>query len=325
MSLISFAHNSLLTVTAGNYKRTDELVTNSQQTIDRVGLIKPDVLVQANILKPFSLDYQTKYQTNVNLLGISLNATKTAKVLARGMIKNLRLLDKDIQHFYDEDTPEYKKILVKSRSTNYEGLSTHIQIQNYTSISMNMEAFPDLNALKIAFDAKIKAFEEGVKFSFDSKTDLDEQSTLLEAARITWCIEGYAVIGGLMIIYKYTPEKVGDFFDLSIFNTRQSHIDPDAGADVIELPFNTIVSWNKVYDSSKTFQIHNCGKGNVEGGSMPAANSILIPDPLIWLPDETIEVDGSEMGDIMNRFLGFKSNDPTSVGEIKIKEVMPAA
>jgi len=88
------------------------------------------------------------------------------------------------------------------------------------------------------------------------------------------------------------------------------------------LPINTIVIWEKVYDSSKTFQIHNCGLGKVSGGSMPAATTIVIPDPLIWLPDETIEVDGSEMGDIMNRFLGFKSDDPTLVGEIKIKEVI---
>ncbi len=321
MSLISYAHNSLLTTTEGNYKIADVLVTNSQQTLDRVGLTKAEVLIQANILKPFSTDYNTKYQINVNLLSVSFNGTKAADTQEKDMIKTLRDLDVDVQHFYKEDTPEYKIIFGRGRSINYKGLPTHTQIQNYRSISMNMDAYPLVSALQTAFDLKIDAFADAVKFSYDSKTDLDEQSTLLETARVLWCEIGYKVIGGLMIIYYKTPEKVGDFFDLSIFNTRQSHIDPDKDADVIALPINTVVAWDKVYDSSKTYQIHNCGLGNVLGGSMLAATTHPILDPLTWLPDETKTVDGTEMGDIMNRFLGFLSEDTNLPGEIKIKEV----
>lgn len=323
MTLISYGHNVLLTETKGNFKKTAELITNSQQSLDRIGLIKPDVLIQANILKPFSTSYLAKYQINVNLIGISLNATREAKAMEKEMIKITRMLDVNVQHVYDEDTPEYKVVFVKGRSTNYEGLPVGTQIQNYHSISMNMGTLPDLATLKTAYDLKIDLFEKKVKFSADSKTDLEEQSALLETARILWCEEGYAVIAGLMIIYKKTPERVGDFFDLSIFNTRQSHIDPDKDAIVVPLAIGALVVFGGVYDSSKTFQIHNCGFGNVEVGSMPAFDSLIIPEPLTWLPDELKIVTGLEMGDLLNRFLGFKSEDVDLPGEIKIKEVIP--
>ena len=98
------------------------------------------------------------------------------------MIKITRKLDKDVQHFYDEDTEEYYTVFVKGRSANYEGHSTHVQIQNYKSISMNMALLPSLNLLKTEYDINIGLYSDSVKFSADSKTDLDEQSTLMEAA-----------------------------------------------------------------------------------------------------------------------------------------------
>ncbi len=321
MKKLPYSENVLLTETEGNLKRTDELVTNSQQTLDRVGLTNPLVKAQADILKDASKDFNDKYQVNVNLKGISLNATRKANTFEKYMIKITRKLDKDVQHFYDEDTEEYYTVFVKGRSANYEGHSTHVQIQNYKSISMNMALLPSLNLLKTEYDINIGLYSDSVKFSADSKTDLDEQSTLMEAARVLWCKIGYNVIGKLMGIFQDTPEKVGKFFDLTIFDTRHTHIDPDKGATVIPLAIGKLEVFNEVYDSSKTFQVHNCGFGNVQGGSLPAANTLIIPNPLTWLPDETKIVTGAQMGDIMNRFLGFISDDIVLPGEIRIKEV----
>ena len=76
---------------------------------------------------------------------------------------------------------------------------------------------------------------------------------------------------------------------------------------------------------SKTFQIHNCRLGVVSGGSLPAFDTQTILTPLTWQPDETKTVSGAEMGDILDRFLGFISEDTDLPGEIKIKEVTPAA
>ena len=157
--------------------------------------------------------------------------------------------------------------------------------------------------------------------SKDSKIDLDEQSKKMEKSRVKWCVKGYGVTGGLMEIYEDTPENVGDIFNISIFDTRHTHIDPDKSATVVPLSIGMLKVFNGVYDSFKTYQIHNCGFGNVQGGSLPASDTLKIPNPLTWLPDETKIVAGAQLGDIMNRFLGFKSEDLILPGEIRIKEI----
>ncbi len=322
MSQNSHAKNTYLTYTEGTYPKTYEFATNSQGVLNFLGLTNAAVKLKGDILQPFTDDVDDNYILYRNKFSSSLRSTVRENLSEKAMINVLRLLDVDIQHVHPEGTEEYNTIFVITRSDLYAHLSTAKQLINYKSLSITIGAFPDLAAIKTAFDIKVNAYALIIKAAKDAKSALDAQSILMEAARVKWCIKAQGTTGAMMEIFEETPERVGDIFDVSIFDTRQSHIDPDKGATAIPLAIGVLEVFDGVYDSAKTYQIHNKGFGNVMGGSLPAADTETIPNPLTWLPDETKTVNGAQMGDIMNRFLGFISDDMVLPGEILIKEVV---
>ena len=321
MSQSSYSKNIYKTYTEGTYPKTDELATNSQKTLERIGATNPLVMVQANILQPLSTSVNTNYILYKNLWNTSMRATIKEELFQKLAISTLRQLDIDIQHVYNETTDEYQTIFVKTRSTLYYGLPNHTFLVNLKSLTMTLGVYPSLSALKIPFDAFITNFSAIIDASTNSKTDLDQQSTVMETARLDWCNAAYGVTGQLMTIFMKTPASVDDFFDLSIFDTRQSHIDPDAGADVVAIPVNGRVVWDKVFDPSKSYQIHNCGFGVVDLGSTPASTTDPIPNPSKLAEDESKIFAGGDLGDMAYRYLIFKSEDTVLPGEIKIKEI----
>ena len=325
MAHSSYAGNSYLGYTEGSYPKTDEFATNTQQTINKIGTTNPLVQAKAVILQPFTDSVNTNYILYRNKWNTSMRATVKEDLFEKAIIPILRKLDVDIQHVYDETTDEYQTIFVKGRSTIYEGLPTRTQLINLKSLTMTIGTYPLLATLKTPFDVTISQFGAVIQASKDAKTDLDEQSKVMEAARIAWCVKGYGTTGGLMEIFEDTPLSIDNIFDISIFDTRQSHIDPDAGADVVALPVNGKAVWNGVFDPTKSYQIHNCGFGTVDLGSAPASTTDPIPNPSKLLEDETKIFAGGDLGDLANRYLIFKSEDTVLPGEIKIKEVTPEA
>ncbi len=325
MTQNSHSKNIYLSYTEGTYPKTYEFAMNSQGTLNFIGTTNAAVKLKGDILQPFTDDVETNYILYKNKFSASLRATIRETLTEKAMISVLRLLDVDIQHVHPEGTEEYNTIFVITRSALYDGLSTGKQVVNYKSLLITLGAYPDIATLKAAFAVKVTAYSEIITAAKNAKTALDAQSILMEASRVKWCVKGHGTTGAMMEIFEDTPERVADIFDVSVFDTRQSHIDPDKGATVVPLAIGVLEFFGGVYDSSKIFQIHNCGFGNVMGGSLPAADSETIPNPLTWLPDETKTVTGAQLGDILNRFLGFKSDDVDLPGEIRIKEVMPAA
>ena len=321
MAQSGYSGNIYLGYTEGSFPKTDEFATNTQQTINKIG--ETNLLVQAKgvILQPFTDSVNSNYILYRHLWNKSMRATIKETLVEKAIIGISRQLDIDIQHVYNENTEEYQTVYVKGRSSIYEGLPVRTQLINLKAFCLTLADFPLLDALRTPYEAKVLMFNDTVMDAKDAKTALDEQSKEMEKSRVKWCVKGYGTTGGIMEIYEDTPESVGSIFDISIFATRHTHIDPDKGATVIPLAIGDLEVFNGVYDSSKTFQVHNCGFGNVQGGSLPAANTLIIPNPLTWLPDETKIVTGAQMGDIMNRFLGFISDDIVLPGEIRIKEV----
>ena len=116
MKIYPYGHNYLLSETEGNFKKTYELITNTQSTFDRIGLLKPLVLIQANIIKPHSASYCSKYLIYDNCKRISLNATRKEVAYEKHFIVVLRKLETSILNVYDEDTNEFKSIFVKGIS-----------------------------------------------------------------------------------------------------------------------------------------------------------------------------------------------------------------
>jgi len=325
MAISSYAGNIYLGYTEGSYPKIDEFATNTQQTINKIGETNLLVKAKGDILQPYTDKVNSNYILYRHLWNKSMRATIKETLVEKAIIGISRQLDIDIQHVYNENTEEYQTIYVKGRSAIYDNLPVRTQLINLKAFCLTLADYPSLDALRTPYEATVQMFNDTVMAAKDAKTDLDEQSKEMEKSRVIWCIKGYGVTGGVMEIYEDTPESVGSIFDISIFATRQSHIDPDKGATVVPLAIGVLEVFNGVYDSSKTFQIHNTGFGNVQGGSLPASDTVKIPNPLTWLPDETKIVNGKELGDIMNRFLGFISDDIVLPGEIRIKEVTPAA
>ncbi|MEI6822683.1 MAG: hypothetical protein WCL51_12180 [Bacteroidota bacterium] len=322
MTHSSYATNIYLTYTEGTYPKTYEFATDTQQTMNKIGETNPSVQVKALVLQPFTDKVNTDFVLFRSLWNKSMRSTVKEDLYEKAMITTSRQLDIDIQHVYKENTDEYQSIYAKGRSAIYEGQSTHLQLVNLKAFCLSLADYPLIATLKTAYEVSVAKFNDVVMAAKDAKTDLYEHSKVMEKSRVRWCVKALGVTGGLMEIFEETPERIDDIFDLSIFATRQSHIDPDKGATVVPLAIGKLEVFNGVYDSSKTFQMHNCGFGNVQGGSLPASNTLIIPNPLTWLPDETKVVTGAQLGDIMNRFLGFISDDIDLPGEIRIKEVV---
>ncbi len=317
----SHANNTYLTYTKDSYPKADEFATNSQGTINNIGLTMPAVAAKGSILQPFTDDVNDNYLLYRSKWNISLRATKKEKLTEIAMIAILRQFDIDLQHLYNETTDEYNTVFVKTRSALYEGLATHTQVLNYKVLSIAAGLYPTVATLKTAFDAKVTAYDLIIKAAADAKTNIENQSVLMEAARVKWCVKAHGTTGAMMEIFEETPERIDDIFNLAIFDTRHTHIDPDKGAIVISLPVNGIFAWNEPFDPTKTYQIHNTGFGSVDLGSAASATALTIPNPQTLAEDETKIFEGGELGDMSSFYLLFKNNDTFLPGEIKIKIV----
>lgn len=322
MPNLPYSNNVLLTVTAESKVKTDVLVVNSQNTFDSEGLLDAEILVMGTYLKPFSTSYHSKYLSFSLNERLGLSATKRMEAFIDAIPRVLEKTERLVLNVFDKDMDGYKIPFPKPRSTIYEGATYHDKFTNLETLSSLLAIPVGLAAAKTYLDAFIAPFKIAIKDAFDGQKSLAKASEEVEEARIIWCNEAFGVLGELMKKYRNTPFKIDKFCDLSIFNSRQSHLDPDKDTTKTELPIAKITCINMVFDPTKTYYLHNTGPTDLEVGSADASTTDPIPKPLALAIGETLKVEGTALGDAINRNLLVYNPDPNLPGEILIKEII---
>ncbi len=319
------ACNPYKTKTEGNFKKTHALSTESQGKLNHLGTTDPEILGLSVVLQPSSTLVATKYIAWYVAKHFGMSSTIQQHLVEDAMPANVKKLETAVLSEYDEGSPTYTTIFSKPKSYLYDNVNQQEKLINLKTVSEIIAGFLPLAPAKVVFDVYLKSFEDNLMASLKAQTNLTKASTEIDEARITWCDEALGVTGSLLKKYNLTPEKIEDIFDLSMFNTPQSHVDPDKGTTLISAPIDSILAANMVYDPLKTYYIHNSGLVALKVGSASAFDVLVLQNAITFQIDETKIVSGAELGDILNRYLIIVNESTELPGELRIKEVIPEA
>ncbi len=316
-----YSKNIYLIKSVDNFKRAEVFIMDSQGNLNKLG--EDDVVVKgyATTLQPYSKNIFDCYVAWYVAKSLALSATEKENLIEDGLPSVIKKLEYAVAYVYDENTEEYKTTFSKPRSYLYAGETQQQKLVNLSAESIILGGFPLLATAKTDFDASVKDYSDAIKGSSGAQTALTKASHNMEKARVNWCVQALGITGLLMNNFKETPEVIDTIFKLGIFDARQSHIDPDKDADVFGIPVSSTISANMIFDSSKWYQLHNSGVVVLQVGSALTPGEQLLPNALTFQIDETKIVNGSELGDLANRYLLIINNDLTLPGEMKIKEV----
>ena len=317
--------NPYISKTEGNIKRGEVFAVESQGNLDTIGATEPDVAILALELKPSTDSYFNEYVLWDVAKRIGLRATNKQNLIEATIPEAVRKMEVSVLNVFDENTEEYKGIFSRPRSYIYAGETQQQKLVNLKAESILLGTHPLLAPTKTTFDMFVKKYDDSMKESAAAQTKLTAASNSLDVARIIWCEDAYGITGSLQKKYKKTPDRIDDIFNMAIFDSKQSHVDPDEGCLLFVVPIDSTLCANMVFDPSKIYYVHNSGFVILKAGSASTPDEQILTNAMTFQVDETKIVSGAEFGDLLNRYFLIINEDPNLPGEFKIKEVLPEA
>ena len=134
---------------------------------------------------------------------------------------NIRKWEAAVRSIFVEDSPDERMIFPNKRSPFFTG-SYESRLSAIKTLFLSLSDFPTLGQLK----SEVELFYTEVAATRQRQQEYeglnDQLSTDLERQRQSACWALYGVLGQLMSHFQNTPDRITDFFDLSLLRTNNA-------------------------------------------------------------------------------------------------------
>jgi hypothetical protein len=220
--------------------------------------------------------------------------------------------DVSVQNIYPKSTNEYKIIFPRHHKPFQSGTQIEI-ISALNVLSGALASDTKLAAIKTDVDNFIILLEGGHSTQKESQDTTKTMVSTLEASRIAICIAMYANLGALIQKFAATPEKVLQFFDMTILErTSQSFFTGHLKAsEVYTIVKHTFGADDKIYLSNEGTTTLKFYLSNTKD-ALPSTLSVTLASG-----NQTILA--NTLGALTDTYLTVQNTSTTQMGSFEIE------
>lgn len=214
-----FLANTFEINTRGTKRTALSLFEDTYAKLKFIGASDATIMAIYLAFEPFYEAYRDMYALKQSTLGIYEGHTLQFETVLGEMPHQVRVWEGKVRAEYIEDSPEERMIFPGKRSPFLNGTYEE-RINAVKALSNTLNGFATLTAVKTLVDTYYNRLAGARLVQQGQEGSSDQLSSLLEDQRIITCKELYGVLGQLMNYYRYNPDRVADYFDLSLLRVK---------------------------------------------------------------------------------------------------------
>ncbi len=303
-----FLINSFLVATATSFRAMRKI---GNFTLNALNIpSNAPIFVLYMRLLPFVSDYNGKYTTWLNSLGVEESSNNSVYVEFQ-LVSSTYIRDWDIaiQAVYNIKTTIYKSLLHDRRKPFQTG-SYGDKLAALQALALALVGVTGLSAVLADVNAKVGVIQGLMNTASTHKSGASTASTNLETARGLLGIELYGILGQLMDYFRSTPASVADYFDITALRRLEQTI------------------WRRAVKASKTVyiftrtllptdQLHlvNLNLTTLRFSFLATKNGVITVNFIDVPPLSSVSVLRKDIGDMANRFCVVQNLSTTGSGK----------
>ena len=218
----AYAQNVFLNQTTGSHKKALILFEDCFSKFSQALQQDPNLAPIHALFKPAYLDYKDAYAEKDKVQNYYSAYTGTFEAKLDEIGKKIRYWEAAVRVVFVEDSPEEKMLFPHKRSpflaSTYEN-----RISAVFTLERSLADFPQLAATHL----DVSRFYQDLSTARQKQQEYeglnDQKSRDLEAKRLAACQALHGAMGYLIYYYHQDPNKITDFFDLSLLRSNNSN------------------------------------------------------------------------------------------------------
>lgn len=216
--------NTFAVQTNSSHKKALILFEDTYSKLISAGNQDPDIATIAANFEPYYRAYKDlNAQKQVASNRYEGRTSQFENVLAE-IPTELRKWEAMVRIQYIEDSVEERMIFPNKRAPFSSG-TYESRINAIKALVLNLQDFPNLQSLQTMVQTFYDKIEQARWTQQQQEGKNDSLSSLLEEKRIETCQEIYGILGLLMHKFRNNPDRIADFFDLTLLRTSSSSAD----------------------------------------------------------------------------------------------------
>lgn len=216
-----YANNTFEVVTRNSNKKALILFEDTRAKLSSEGMVNANVQLIADDFEPHYTAYQNLYAQKQSINGLYEGKTLSFELMLEDLPTKIRKWEGQVHAIYPEDTPEERSIFPNRRNPFLNG-PYELRISAIKSLADVLGTYPALASTGSSVSSYYNQIEGARLLQQQHEGNSERYSALLEDQRKITCSELYGALARLMNEFRYNPDRITTFFDLSLIRTRSA-------------------------------------------------------------------------------------------------------
>ena len=216
-----YLHNTFLSATNSSYKKALILFEDTQSKLKAEAPHDAGIQDMFNDFAPFYEAYRDLYSQKTMESGAYEGSTLNFENVIAEIVTHIRVWEGKVRAEFPEDSAEERAIFPNKRTPFNTG-SYEERISAVKSLYLQLDKYPVLASVKLLVETYYNRLLAARTAQQEQEGQNDKLSTLLEAQRVKTCTELYGILMRLCYKYRNTPDRVLDYFDLSLIRSSNT-------------------------------------------------------------------------------------------------------